>query len=188
MLAWMDLEMTGLEPDRDVIVEIATLVTDDDLEIVAEGPDLVIHQPAEALADDGRRRARHAHPQRAARRRSRHRRSRSRRPGPQTLAFLKEHMPEPRTVPLCGNSHRHRPPVPRRLPPRDRGYLHYRSIDVSTLKELARRWYPETLRGGAREGAQPPRPRRHPRERRRAALLPRRGVRCRRVEALRSTA
>ena len=51
MLAWMDLEMTGLEPTRDVIVEIATLITDDDLEIIAEGPDLVIHQPAEAGID-----------------------------------------------------------------------------------------------------------------------------------------
>ncbi len=147
---WMDLEMTGLDPGKDVIVEIATLVTDDDLNIVAEGPDLVVHQPDEALAvmdpfvvdmhtksglleavrastlslDDA---------------------------GAQTLAFIKEHAPEEGSVPLCGNSIG----TDRRFLSvylNDiEEYLHYRSVDVSTIKELVRRWYPGVLAGQARK-------------------------------------
>lgn len=144
MLAWMDLEMTGLDPDRHVIVEIATLLTNDDLEIIAEGPELVIHQPPEAMArmDDFVRKM--------------HTKS-----GllpeieastvsiddaiSETMAFLKEHISEPRTVPLCGNSIG----TDRRFLARQANeieeFLHYRSVDVSTIKELARRWYPGVL-------------------------------------------
>src|SRR5262245_42161337 len=103
MLAWMDLEMTGLDPAVDVIVEIATLITDDDLELVAEGPDLVVHQPPEVLA------------RMAPVVREMHTKSRLidaiaastislKEAGDQTLAFLREHIAEPRLVPLCGNS------------------------------------------------------------------------------------
>jgi oligoribonuclease len=146
VLVWMDLEMTGLEPAKHVIVEIATLITDDDLNIVAEGPDLVIHQPEEALAamepivvemhaksgltdairastvtlDDA---------------------------GARTLEFIKQWVPEPRKVPLCGNSIG----MDRRFLdaylPEIEHWLHYRSIDVSSVKELSKRWYPNLSNG-----------------------------------------
>jgi len=144
VLVWMDLEMTGLDPTRHTIVEIATLVTDDDLEIVAEGPDLVIAQPADALA------------RMESVVRDMHTRSgllaaieastvSLEDAGAQTLAFLKEHVPEPRTVPLAGNSiGTDRRFLAAHLPEIE-DWLHYRCIDVSTIKELARRWYPDAV-------------------------------------------
>ena len=149
----MDLEMTGLDPATHVIVEIATMVTDDDLEIVAEGPDLVVHQPPGALAamDDIVRRM--------------HTRSglihaieasslSLADAGQATLEFIRSHVPEPGTVPLCGNSiGTDRRFLAAYLPEIDR-WLHYRSIDVSTVKELCRRWYPESFAAVPRkEGA-----------------------------------
>ena len=140
----MDLEMTGLDPARHVIVEIATIITDDDLTIVAEGPDLVVHQPPERLAEmdevvvkmhtrSGLLPAIEASTLSLDE------------AGEKTLAFLREHIPEPRTVPLCGNSiGTDRRFLATQLPAIEE-YLHYRSVDVSTLKELARRWYPERL-------------------------------------------
>lgn len=145
MLVWMDLEMTGLDHTTDTILEIATLVTDDDLAIVAEGPDLVVHQAPEALdrMDDFVR--------------DMHRRSglldniaastlSLEDAGTQTLAFIKEHVPQERTVPLCGNSIGTDRRFLARWLPEIEEYLHYRSIDVSTIKELARRWYPDLVR------------------------------------------
>jgi oligoribonuclease len=140
----MDLEMTGLDPARHVIVEIATIVTDDQLEIVAEGPDLVVHQPAEALAGMEKIVV------------DMHTRSgllpaieastiSLEEAGAATLAFIKEHVPEPRTVPLCGNSiGTDRRFLAIHLPAIE-DHLHYRSVDVSTIKELTRRWYPGAL-------------------------------------------
>ena len=144
MLAWMDLEMTGLEPERHVIIEIATLITDDELEIIAEGPDLVIHQPPQALsAMDDYVRDMHSRsglldkiaastvtPAQAYE---------------DTLRFLKAHIPEPRSVPLCGNSIGTDRRFLAKWFPEVEEFLHYRSVDVSTLKELARRWQPEAL-------------------------------------------
>jgi oligoribonuclease len=140
----MDLEMTGLEPDRHVIVEIATLVTDDDLEIVGEGPDLVVHQPPEVFAEmDDFVRNMHTSsgllPQIAASTMT------LEEAGAQTLAFIKEHVPEARTVPLCGNSIGTDRRFLAKYLPEIEEYLHYRSVDVSTIKELARRWYPGAL-------------------------------------------
>src|SRR5438309_10139627 len=140
----MDLEMTGLDPTRHTIVEIATLVTDDELELVGEGPDLVIHQPADVLdqMDDVVRSMHTKSGLLAAIEASTvslvdadH----------QTLEFIKTHAPEAGTVPLAGNSIG----VDRRflaayLPDID-DHLHYRSVDVSTVKELCRRWYPEAF-------------------------------------------
>lgn len=145
MLVWLDLEMTGLEPDRHAIVEIATLVTDDDLEIVAEGPDLVVHQPPDVMAAmDDFVRAMHTKsgllPKIEASTIS------LADAGAQTLAFIKEHVAEPRTVPLCGNSIGTDRRFLAKYLPEIEDFLHYRSIDVSTVKELTRRWYPETLR------------------------------------------
>jgi len=152
MLAWMDLEMTGLDPDTHVIVEIATLVTDDQLKIVAEGPNLVIHQSEEAMAsmdpfvenmhtksglleqirastvslDDARE---------------------------QTMAFLQEHIDEARTVPLCGNSIGTDRRFLAKYLNEIEEFLHYRSVDVSTIKELSRRWYPGVMKGAPEKAA-----------------------------------
>ena len=144
MLAWMDLEMTGLDPDRHVIVEIATVITDDQLEVVAEGPDLVISAGAAQLAamDDVVRAMHTRSGLLAAIAESTVSLEEA---GRLTLEFLKKHVPEPGTVPLCGNSiGTDRRFLARWLPEIDR-YLHYRCVDVSTVKELARRWYPESL-------------------------------------------
>jgi oligoribonuclease len=142
----MDLEMTGLDPARHVIVEIATIITDDDLVIVAEGPDLVVHQPPERLAEmDEVVVKMHTRsgllPEIEASTLS------LEEAGEQTLAFLREHIPEARTVPLCGNSiGTDRRFLATQLPAIEE-HLHYRSVDVSTIKELARRWYPDRLAG-----------------------------------------
>ena len=137
----MDLEMTGLDPARDVIVEIATIVTDDDLQIVAEGPDLVVHQPAEALAkmEDLVREMHTASGLLPLITSSTLSLAEA---GQRTLDFITEHVREPRSVPLCGNSiGTDRRFLAAHLPAIEE-YLHYRSVDVSTIKELVRRWYP----------------------------------------------
>ena len=144
MLAWMDLEMTGLDPNRHVIVEIATLLTDDNLDLVAEGPDLIVHATEVQLAEmddfvanmhtkSGLLEQIKASPISLAE------------AGEKTLAFLQEHISEVRTVPLCGNSiGTDRRFLTKHLPDVE-DFLHYRSIDVSTLKELTRRWRPDVF-------------------------------------------
>jgi oligoribonuclease len=146
----MDLEMTGLDPARHVIVEIATLLTDDDLTIIAEGPDLVIHQPPEALAEmDQVVVEMHTRsgllPAIAASTTT------LEEAGAATLAFLAEHVPEPGTVPLCGNSIGTDRRFLAAYLPDIEGYFHYRSVDVSTIKELSRRWYPGVLSAAPRK-------------------------------------
>jgi oligoribonuclease len=141
-LVWLDLEMTGLDVEKHTIVEIACIVTNSDLEPLDEGIDIVIHQDAAALAqmDDFVRKMHtksgllpaisastvsldEAHAQ--------------------TLAYVRSHVPAPGTAPLCGNSiGTDRRFLDRYMHDLDT-YLHYRSIDVSSLKELCRRWYPE---------------------------------------------
>jgi len=137
----MDLEMTGLDPARHVIVEIATLITDDDLEVVAEGPDLVMSATADELAQmDDVVRAMHAKSGLLAAIEASTATLAD--GGEATLKFLREHIPEPGQVPLCGNSiGTDRRFLAAQLPDVE-SYLHYRSIDVSTIKELTRRWYP----------------------------------------------
>lgn len=134
--------MTGLEPSRDVIVEIATLITDDDLAIVAEGPDLVIHQPDDVLArmDEV---VRNMHTRSGLLEAIRATTMTLEEAGHLTLEFIKSHVPEPRTVPLCGNSIGTDRRFLAQYLPEIEDYLHYRSVDVSTIKELVRRWYPE---------------------------------------------
>lgn len=142
MLAWLDLEMTGLDPSRHAIVEIASLVTDDDLDIVAEGPDLVVHQPADVLAgmEPTVRRMHTDSGLLAAIQRSTVSLADA---GDATLSFLREHLGEAGTVPLCGNSiGTDRRFLATHLPAVE-AFLHYRSVDVSTVKELVRRWYPD---------------------------------------------
>lgn len=142
----MDLEMTGLDPARDVIVEIATIVTDDQLTIIAEGPDIVIHQPDDVLArmdpfvTDMHTRSGLL----AAIRASTVTLADA---GAATLAFIKQHVPEPGRVPLCGNSIGMDRRFLTAYLPEIENWLHYRSIDVSSVKELVKRWYPQVNNG-----------------------------------------
>ena len=142
--------MTGLDPARHTIVEIATLVTDDDLAVVAEGPDLVVHADGRELAamDDfvrgmhtrsGLLEAMEASTVTLAE------------AGRQTLAFIKAHVPEKRTVPLGNSIGTDRRFLAAQLPAIE-DWLHYRSVDVSTVKELCRRWYPEAFTKAPEKG------------------------------------
>jgi oligoribonuclease len=140
----MDLEMTGLDPTRDVIVEIATLVTDDELNIVAEGPDLVVHATEEQLANMDQV-VLGMHTGSGLLEQIRASTTTLEEAGAATLEFLKAHIPEARSVPLCGNSIGMDRRFLAAYLPEIEDYLHYRSIDVSTVKELARRWYPADL-------------------------------------------
>ena len=141
MLAWIDLEMTGLDPTRHTIVEIGSLVTDDDLTIIEEGPDLVVHASPEDLAKmDDVVRNMHTHSGLLADMEASTLTLAE--AGEQTLAFLKKHIHQPRTVPLAGNSIGTDRRFLAALLPDVEDYLHYRSVDVSTIKELARRWRP----------------------------------------------
>lgn len=144
-LIWIDLEMTGLDPDSDSIIEIATLVTDQDLNVMAEGPELAIQHPAERLqAMDDWNRNQHrksglwqrvldsTHSMAVAE--------------ALTVEFLTAWVP-PGKSPICGNSICQDRRFLVRCMPRLERYFHYRNLDVSTLKELARRWSPEISKG-----------------------------------------
>ena len=141
-LVWMDLEMTGLDPTKDVIVEIATLVTDAELNIVAEGPDLVIHVE-DALLDGMSEIVKNMHAKSGLTDAIKASTITLEEAGAATLAFIKEHVPNERAAPLCGNSIG----TDRRFLvaylPEIEDHLHYRCVDVSTVKELVDRWYPE---------------------------------------------
>jgi oligoribonuclease len=140
----MDLEMTGLDPARHTIVEIATLITDDELVVTAEGPDLVVSATPEQLkAMEPVVRDMHTRSGLLA---SIEASTLSLvDAGAQTLAFIKAHVPAKGTVPLCGNSiGTDRRFLAAQLPDIEE-WLHYRSVDVSTVKELCRRWYPSVL-------------------------------------------
>jgi oligoribonuclease len=137
----MDLEMTGLEPSRDVIVEIATLITDDNLEVIAEGPDLVIHQPDDVLAQMDKF-VFDMHTRSGLLPAIRSSTITLEDAGAQTLAFIKQYVPTVRTVPLCGNSIGTDRRFLAAYLPDVENWLHYRSVDVSSVKELVRRWYP----------------------------------------------
>ena len=140
-LVWMDLEMTGLDPDRDTILEIATLVTNADLEVVAEGPVLAIHHPDEVLAAMDQWNREH-HGASGLVERVRHSRLDMRDAETTTLEFVRGHSAV-RASPLCGNSiWRDRRFLARYMPELE-AHMHYRNIDVSTIKELVRRWYPD---------------------------------------------
>ncbi len=168
-LVWMDMEMTGLDPERETILEIATLITTNGLDLVAEGPVLVIQQPRAILEAMDEWNREHHGASGLAERALASDVSMADAEG-QTLAFVKRYCPE-RVSPLCGNSiYQDRRFLARYMPALE-AYLHYRNIDVSTVKELVRRWYPGGA-AGAGEEARPPGARRHPRVDRRAALLP----------------
>lgn len=143
-LLWVDLEMTGLDPERCAIVEIATIVTDADLHVIAEGPCLTIHQPEDVLAtmDDY---VRKMHESSGLLERIRASKVDLAAAESETLAFVAQHCKKGST-PLCGNSVWKDRVFLERYMPRLIEHVHYRLIDVSTVKELVRRWYsPELL-------------------------------------------
>lgn len=149
-LIWIDMEMTGLQPDSDRIIEVALIVTDGQLAVLAESPAWVLHQPDEVLAAmDSWNRGTHgksgliekvrasglaeAEVEAAA------------------IEFLTPHVPA-NASPMCGNSICQDRRFLARWMPQLEGYFHYRNLDVSTLKELVRRWKPEAAKGFSKEG------------------------------------
>ena len=144
-LIWIDLEMTGLDTQTDAIIEMATIVTDRDLNLIEEGPVIAVHQPQAALdgMDDWNKKT-HSKSGLVARvQASSYDTVAAQRA---TLAFLQQHVP-PRASPMCGNSICQDRRFLARLMPELEAFFHYRNLDVSTIKELARRWAPEVYKG-----------------------------------------
>lgn len=150
-LIWIDLEMTGLDTQRDHILEIATIVTDSQLNILAEGPVLAIHHSDEILdAMDDWNRRQHGNSGLADRVRSS--RVTTAEAERRTIEFLQDYI-LPGASPMCGNSICQDRRFMARLMPDLERYFHYRNVDVSTIKELARRWYPQVAAGLSKGGA-----------------------------------
>jgi oligoribonuclease len=149
-LIWIDMEMTGLQPDSDRIIEIAVLITDSELRILAESPVWVLHQPDEVLdAMDSWNRGTHAKTGLISRvKASTLNEAQAEK---QALEFLTLHVPA-NTSPMCGNSICQDRRFLARWMPQLESYFHYRNLDVSTLKELVRRWKPEAGKGFTKEG------------------------------------
>jgi oligoribonuclease len=150
-LIWIDLEMTGLNPDTDLIIEIATVITDKDLNILAQGPVLAVHQPDAALAamDDWNQKH---HGQSGLIERVKASLINDAEAERLTIDFLKDWVPE-NTSPICGNSIGQDRRFLYRYMPTLEAYFHYRNIDVSTLKELAARWAPAVKDGFNKESS-----------------------------------
>ncbi|QOR39626.1 oligoribonuclease [Billgrantia diversa] len=145
LLVWIDLEMTGLEPERERIIEVATLITDSDLNLIAEGPVLAVHQSDDLLAamDDWNQKT---HGESGLVERVKQSRIDTAEAERQTLEFLQQYVVSG-SSPMCGNSvHQDRRFLEREMPGL-LGFFHYRNLDVSTLKELAKRWNPGALAG-----------------------------------------
>jgi oligoribonuclease len=144
-LIWIDLEMTGLDTDRDHIIEIATIVTDENLNILAEGPVLAVHQPDVILnaMDEWNTRQ---HGQSGLIERVRQSSLSTRDVELEVLAFLQKWV-DPKKSPMCGNSICQDRRFMHRLMPELEQFFHYRNLDVSSIKELARRWRPEIMAG-----------------------------------------
>lgn len=149
-LVWVDMEMTGLCPDTDRIIEVALVVTDNDLEVVAEAPVLVVHQPDSVLdsMDDWNK---STHGKSGLIDRVRASTLNEAQVEAQLLEFLKLYVPA-KTSPMCGNSICQDRRFMARWMPQLEAYFHYRNLDVSTLKELARRWKPEVANGIKKHG------------------------------------
>ena len=144
-IVWMDMEMSGLDPDKDRILEVAVLVTNGELEVVAEGPNLILHQSDEVLEAMDEWNTSH-HGQSGLTKRVRESTIDEAQASAALLDFLGAHT-QKRKAPLAGNSiHQDRRFVARYLPEVE-DWLHYRNVDVSTIKELAQRWYPTQYSG-----------------------------------------
>ncbi len=149
-LIWIDLEMTGLEPDTDVIIEIATVVTDSDLNIIAVGPDIAVHQSKQTM-DAMDEWCTNQHGKSGLTQRVLESSIDCAEAERQTIEFLKQHVAAG-VSPICGNSIGQDKRFLVKYMPSLADYFHYRSIDVSSLKELARRWAPEVLEGVVKTG------------------------------------
>lgn len=149
-LAWLDMEMTGLDPDRERIIEVAIVITNAELETVAEAPVLVVHQPDAVLAamDEWNK---STHSRTGLVDRVKASRLSESDVEERMLAFLAEHVPA-RTSPMCGNSICQDRRFLARWMPKLEAYFHYRNLDVSTLKELVRRWKPDLAKGVTKQG------------------------------------
>lgn len=144
-LVWLDLEMTGLEPEHDLIIEIATIVTDSSLNIIAEGPVFAIHQTDSVLdLMDEWNTKQHNHSGLVSR--VRESLVNEAQAEQETIAFLSQYLDKGK-APLCGNSIGQDRRFLYRYMPELAAFFHYRNIDVSTLKELVRRWYPKLMSG-----------------------------------------
>ena len=150
-LIWIDLEMTGLDTQHDQIIEIATVVTDSNLAILAQGPVIAIHQPDEIMAAMDAWNTSH-HGESGLTSRVKQSTSSTRDAEQETLAFLRQYV-VPGKSPMCGNSICQDRRFMARLMPELEGYFHYRNLDVSTLKELARLWRPDLVSGFVKRGA-----------------------------------
>jgi oligoribonuclease len=150
-LIWIDLEMTGLFPATDVIIEIATIVTDKDLNFIAEGPELAIHQSAETMAamDEWNT---NQHGGSGLTQRVKQSLISTRDAELATLEFLQQHV-DKGASPICGNSIGQDRRFLVKYMPELESYFHYRNLDVSTIKELAKRWRPAALDGFEKKGS-----------------------------------
>lgn len=150
-LIWIDLEMTGLEPRTDVIIEIATIVTDSDLNVLAEGPTLAIHQP-DVVLDAMDEWCTNQHGKSGLTQRVKDSKVTEAEAEQQTIEFLKQYV-EAGASPMCGNSIGQDRRFLDKYMPELEAFFHYRNLDVSTLKELAKRWKPDVAAGVVKKGS-----------------------------------
>ncbi|MCW3479018.1 oligoribonuclease [Neisseriaceae bacterium JH1-16] len=149
-LIWLDMEMTGLNPDSDRIIEVAMIVTDSQLNVVAESPVLVVHQ-SDAVLDGMDDWNKNTHGKTGLIDKVKASTLNEADAEAQLLAFMEQYVPS-RTTPMCGNTiHQDRRFMARWMPKLE-AYFHYRNLDVSTLKELAKRWKPEVAKGVVKKG------------------------------------
>jgi oligoribonuclease len=150
-LVWLDAEMTGLDLEKDVLIEVAVLVTDAELNVLGDGVDVVMHAD-EALLGSMVPVVREMHEKSGLTEQVRTSTVTIAQAEQQLLDYVRQYVPEPRTAPLCGNSiATDRGFLARQMPSFD-AHLHYRMIDVSSIKELCRRWYPRTYFGQPSKG------------------------------------
>ena len=150
-LIWLDMEMTGLDPDRDRVIEIAMVATDSALNTLAESPVVVVHQP-DAVLDAMDEWNRNTHGKSGLLDKVRASQTDEAAATAQLIEFMRQYVAE-RTSPMCGNSICQDRRFMARWLPGLEAYFHYRNLDVSTLKELARRWKPEVYKGVVKKGA-----------------------------------
>ena len=151
LLVWVDCEMTGLEVGRDKLIEVAALVTDPDLNVIGDGVDVVIHAD-DALLDGMLEVVADMHRSSGLTEAARASAVSVAEAEDMVMAYVTAHVKEPRTAPLCGNSIATDRGFLAREMPRFDAHLHYRMIDVSSIKELCRRWYPRTYYGQPGKG------------------------------------
>ncbi|MBZ0333092.1 oligoribonuclease [Marinobacter sp. AL4B] len=150
-LVWIDLEMTGLDPEKERIIEMATIITDSELNLVAEGPVIAIKQP-DSLLDSMDEWCTKTHGESGLTQRVKDSEISEAEAEQQTLEFLKHYM-SAGTSPLCGNSIGQDRRFLVKYMPELEDFFHYRNLDVSTIKELARRWRPDVLDGVKKKGS-----------------------------------